>query len=118
MDFQTIDHHTPGCIQATLYGTQANIRVTRPPKYLAKITKNGHFSMYLGSGRSGSKWIMGSLTIIHSDASSALTKALRRIFAPLPRRPDPNTLLKSRKMAILGCIRGWVAQEVNGFWDY
>jgi hypothetical protein len=30
MDFQTIDHHTPGCIQASLYITQANIRATPP----------------------------------------------------------------------------------------
>jgi VanZ family protein len=88
MDFETIDHSTPRCIQATPYGPQANIRVTPPvtrPKYIAKITKNGHFRVYLGLGRSGSKWILGLLTIIHSDASGVLTKALRGIFALLPR---------------------------------
>jgi hypothetical protein len=65
MDFETIDHYTPGCIQHTLYSSQENIRTTPPAT-----------------------------------------------------RPDPNTLLKSRKMDILGGIRGRVAQEATGRADY
>src|SRR5436305_1417435 len=100
MDFETIDHYTLRCIQHTLYGPQANIRVTLPatqPKYVAKITKNGHFRVYSGSGCPGSKWILKLLTIIPSDASCTPSMGLRQIFASLSQRPDRNTLLKSRK---------------------
>jgi hypothetical protein len=117
MDRVIFYHYTLGCILHTLYGTEVNICATplaTRPKYLAKIANNEHFRVYLGSGCSGTQWVLRFLTIIHLDASSTPYMAVRRIFVPLPQHPDPNTLLKSRKMAVQG-IQGRVTQEVNGF---
>jgi hypothetical protein len=56
VDFVICDDDILGSIQHSIQDAQVNIhnkpRATRA-KHLGKITENGDFSMYLGSGRSG-----------------------------------------------------------------
>jgi hypothetical protein len=93
MEFVIVDGHTLAGSQCTPQDTQADNRPTplaTRSQYLVKIVKNGHFGVYLGSGRSGSKWIFLVLTIMRLHASTAPHKTPTEIIAPHLQRPDPN----------------------------